>query len=133
MNPIKLNFNNFGRGLPETKGIYKIIALDKNGDPNPISRIGGNDTDGVLYIGKANNISWRIGDLTKAILTNYKSENHSGGEMYNKSRIIKNLFPKENLGVIFVECLDDRRQEINELTIYLDRFGELPPLNSKLK
>ena len=131
MNTSKLNFNSFGEGFPDAKGIYYIIGVDKVGNVIPINRICGTDTDGVLYIGESGCIQDRIGYFIKTILPNYKTDCHSGGKMYCCSEPIRIMFPKENLLVKYELCEDHVERELELIQNYIQKFGELPPLNSQ--
>lgn len=126
---VKLNFNSFGEGFPANSGVYKIIALNEN-TPIFINRILGTDPEGVLYIGMSENIQWRMGYFIKTILENYKTECHSGGRMYNYSLTLKNKYPKECLAVSYELCDNIREKELELLNNYINKYGELPPLNS---
>lgn len=44
------------QALMTSSGMYEIIAIAPNGRPAPIYRLGGIDTEGILYVGQSTNV-----------------------------------------------------------------------------
>ena len=114
------------------KGIYNIYSFE-NKKPKPITRLGSIDGTGLLYIGSSKNLKERLGMLyrvTHGKKKDYKTTAHTFGVKYNKIKIIENLFPIETLFIEIKTTKDYKKIESNLLKEYLNKHGELPPLNS---
>ena len=62
MNPISLVEDHFWQNIPESSGVYKIQCIqDKK--PIKINRVLGIDNQGILYIGKSENLRERLSFL----------------------------------------------------------------------
>ncbi|HET6528934.1 MAG TPA: hypothetical protein VFG39_09320, partial [Balneolaceae bacterium] len=70
-----LNFN-VKQNIPDKSGIYKLIAVDCEGIPRPINRFLDEDREGILYIGKSENLRKRLNNMRRAFLPKYKSSKH---------------------------------------------------------
>lgn len=122
---INHGFNNDG-------GVYKVHCLKNNNESkvHSLTRLLGEDTEGVLYIGKADSFLDRVIDLKKSLLPNYKSENHHVGLRYNKNQALQSKFKIENLCVSLIKSSNPSNLEKDELKKYEKIFGELPPFNA---
>ena len=111
-------------------GVYKIIAIE-DGERIPVNRFLGTDTEGVLYIGKATSFINRVIDLKKSIAPPpYKGTSHICGRRYKSIPSIAAKFPYELLYVEFFLNYTPEVKERELLTEYINRFGEVPPLNA---
>jgi len=115
-------------------GVYRLHCLkDPEGDEViPIQRCMGEDNEGILYIGKANQFLNRVIDLKKSLLPNYKTKSHVCGLRYNNDAHanFRDAFPIERLCVTLVSDQNPKRMEEELLFKYCKKFGETPPLNS---
>jgi len=119
---------------PKTPGVYIISG------GRPISRIGGDDRHGILYIGKARNLRERLWSFW------YANHNASGFLWTNPAlarivfhRVIRTVTDVEtHLGRLKyrvstpINLRDLDRAERAVLCAYIGRFGEAPPLNHNL-
>ena len=111
----------------ETGGVYILKCGDDN--PIPINRLLGTDSEGILYIGKADSFTNRVAELKKSISPQYKSGSHECGSRYKSHSHIQGAFPYEKLYLSLVSSTDPRSTESDLLQQYEKTFGELPPLN----
>jgi len=113
-------------------GVY-ILRWAKNGNPVPIERIGGVDSEGILYIG----VTERKGGLAKEISRLKEGILRKEFRLHTavKSFIFQNLYDLikiEELELAWIEfdipekCI---HQKWLTLKHYIDKFKELPPLN----
>lgn len=121
-NEINDDFQNKG-------GAYKLIFRSK-GQIKPIGRFLGIDKDGVLYIGKATCYLDRVIALKKTIDPKMKSASHICGRRYNKLEGVKAEYPYENLFIQLFQDDNPEEKELEFLNEYVNRFGEVPPLNA---
>lgn len=110
-------------------GAYKIIAVRK-GQPVPINRFLGTDTQGVLYIGKATSYLVRVLTLKKSISPKYKGSNHICGKRYKSNPNIALQFPYDILYIELLFSAEPTKFEKILLADYVRIFGEVPPLNA---
>jgi len=118
----------------EVPGIY-VISTNRS-----VKRIGGVDRRGILYIGQAR-------DLAKRLDQFHWADHKTSWFLYRKRHIAKMIFGQkirddEHLYVLLGEVnvkaaypLDKKslnKAERAVLFAYLEKFGELPPLNSNL-
>lgn len=113
--------------LLDKKGLYEIRVVDKENKPLPIHRIGGIDSDGIIYIGKSIQLRQRI--------EAFYGGRHSGGGMYCLAyRRLKRCEPYREHSLQFrvMTCsgVDIVTREAGVLRRYFRRFCELPPFNS---
>ncbi len=120
--------------FPKTAGIY-IIRRKK-----AISRVGGSDPNGILYIGKSKNLGDR--------LWQFWAGNHTAsGYLYSKPEVCTLIFGKRcksykeielKLGELFFKFaapIHSNKLESAETAVlyaYVKQFGEAPPLNLSL-
>ena len=108
-------------------GIYKIYWI-KDGKRQRISRIGGIDTNSLLYIGHTKgSLQTRLNQFRCSAFLN--STNHSGALKYRRNDKLRELINKEEIFAEIEECNNTLSREKNELKKYADKFGEVPPLN----
>ena len=109
-------------------GVYILKVFSDTKYPIQISRFFDIDNEGIIYIGKATCFLDRVLALKKSIFM--KSNNHIAGR---KIKRLKDWNSKLEGKSIYVELIEDNSPETFErekLNEYLQRFGELPPLNS---
>ena len=108
--------------IVEFPGVYFLIYPNINPQ-----RFGGKDKDGILYIGKSNNLKRRISNLRRGIL-NQKNEYHSVSKNYRK------LFDKDSYTELRVRYIvsDEKnysKLESESLELYFKKYKDLPILN----
>ena len=121
--------------IPDKPGIYKLIAIDDKGAPRIINRFLGVDNDGILYIGKTENIRKRLTNMRRAFLPKYTSTKHIAVRRYQEITGIKDSHPITNL-VVCIEVVSDKMKSAKGLESELFKnyeavFGERPPLNKQ--
>lgn len=104
----------------------------------PISRLGGTDSNGVLYIGKADNLYNRVASLQKSVLKNCNNNDKvriGGHQSLSKKvfRIQRFLdVSKMTIKIIVLPTYESiLYTESYLLEDYVNQFGELPPLNGQ--
>ena len=110
-------------------GIYTLSCVDENGTTIPIGRLLGEDPDGILYIGMAASFHDRVIDLKKSLSPKHVSRSHECGVRHKSHAGVSNRFPYDRLHLEMVSAADPRAAEREALQLYIDKFGELPPLN----
>ncbi len=110
-------------------GVYKLIAMS-NGAPVAVDRFLGKDSDGVLYIGKANAFLDRVINLKKSILPQYVGTSHDCGTRYKSHQVIGERFPLSELYIQLWPSDNPTELERELLKAYRNCFGEVPPLNA---
>ena len=108
-------------------GTYKL-CYKENGKVRVIGRLLGEDSDGILYIGKAVSFLERVIELKKD--PSYKTDTHICGRRYNKNKKIQMSFPYRNLFIQLSGHDNPEEKEKELLHEYFNRFGEVPPLNA---
>ena len=117
-------------GLRNLPGVYEIIALDKDGQPKSLNRIGGDDKRGVLYLGRSQHLRGRLNALWR-MLYQQRLEGHIAGITYRESSRIRAVAPRRQLAFRFEHCDNIRAAEDELLRRYFRKFGEVPPLNGR--
>ena len=115
--------------LRSEPGVYEIAALDKAGKSKAIPRAGGVDERGVLYIGRSLKLRNRLDLFRRGLFEGLKG--HIAGRTYKKRPRIQAIAPKRNLGFRFEHCDDLEEREKQRLDRYIQKFGEVPPLNAQ--
>ncbi len=110
-------------------GVYKIIAV-RDGHRVAINRFLSNDTNGVLYIGKATSFIDRVIELKKSIADDYNGTGHICGRRYKANPNIAKMFPYSILHIELIQTDTPEELERTLLTEYANTFGEVPPLNA---
>ncbi len=112
---------------PDKPGIYRIYWI-KDTQSQPINRISGTDTNGLLYIGHTKgSLQTRLNQFRCSAFK--KSTNHSGALKYRKINILERTIMPNEIYVEIEPCSDSLKREGQELKKYADKFGEVPPLN----
>jgi len=125
--------------IPVSKGVYQIRCAVK-GRPIVISRAGGNDEDGILYIGKTESkqgLRHRIRLFWKGVHERGKtleelSVPHTGANtyvIYGFSR----KFPIDCLEVRWAIVDNPSEVERKLLREYAERYLDKPPLNLSIR
>lgn len=110
-------------------GIYILSCADQKGQTIAVGRLLGEDTNGVLYIGKANSFIDRVIELKKSLSPEHVSRGHECGARHKSHEGISQCFPYNQLQLDLVAADDPRVAEQEALASYMAKFGELPPLN----
>ena len=110
--------------IVESPGVYFLIYSNLNPQ-----RFGGKDKDGILYIGKSNNLKRRISSLRRGIL-NRNNEYHSVSENYRKL-FDKDTYIQLRIGLILSTKNDFSKLESEFLELYFNKYKDLPVLNFK--
>lgn len=115
-------------------GVYILKCFDSENTstPLPVNRFLKKDSEGILYIGMANEFLDRVPNLTKSISPNYKSSSHACGVRYKSNQSIQDRYPFENLYLELIGSDNPRVTESDLLKKYEEIFGELPPLNRSM-
>ncbi|MBM3417509.1 MAG: hypothetical protein FJY17_01135 [Bacteroidetes bacterium] len=129
MEPISLGDDGFWKRIPESGGIYFIYGY-KNKLPIKISRFLGIDNDGVLYIGKSENLRERLRMLWRVLNPKLKATAHTFGTKYNNNKRLREAFPLKTLYVSYKITSEPKTLESELLDKYFLKFGEVPPFNS---
>lgn len=116
--------------LNDTPGVYRIIVLSKNGKPKPVSRAGGRDQDGVLYIGRSLYLRRRLNTLRRMLFEGVP-RGAIAGLTYKASPPIQSVAPPSQLAFRFEHFADCNAKERELLRRYFKKFGEVPPLNGR--
>jgi hypothetical protein len=124
---------NFSANAPTGGGIYRVHCFADHSYASvlPVQRVLGIDTEGVLYIGKADIFASRVAHLKKSILPTYRGSGHICGRRY-RNALYSSLaprFPAHHLCVSFQPDASPQKAEEAALRAYVQQFGELPPLN----
>ena len=114
--------------LRSEPGIFEILALNDTGGPKPVSRIGGVDGGGVLFIGQGRNVRKRLELLRLGFF--HDPTRHMAARAYKENLPFQKVVPKQFIGFRFEHCEDYKNREKERIYSYLASFGELPPLNS---
>ncbi len=129
MKPISLVEEQFWMNIPEDGGVYHIYCY-KDKTPLKINRVLRLDNDGILYIGKSENLRARIRMLWRVLNPNLKATAHTFGTKYNENKRLKKAFPLKSLYVSFQISKKPKTLENKLLDKYFAKFGEVPPFNS---
>ena len=119
----------FHYNIPQNPGVYRIFSLDNNDIPRPMQRVLGIDNDGILYIGKSNNLNERLRMLWRVLQPNYLATGHTFGINYKSLQVIQDAFPYDTLAIEFEENAEPAIFETALIETYRQIYGEVPPLN----
>jgi len=126
----KFNLKNeiIERNAPEKPGIYHIYCFNRN-HPIKIGRLLKADEKGILSIGSTKNLKRR---LKQFVYGSIKHSGHSSGNRYG----YLNLANKRKLGSYELKFSFEikKKCEFRESELlrgYMEKFGELPPLNNR--
>lgn len=126
---ISLTENIFWKHIPECGGVYFIKTHSKK-KPIRINRVLGIDEDGILYIGKSENLRERLRMLWRVINPKQKATAHTFGKKYNENKKLREAFPLKSLYISYGISTDPKVLEFKLLNKYFLKFGEVPPFNS---
>ncbi len=115
-------------------GIYKVFS-QQAGKRVPVSRVGGDDPEGILYIGQSIKLGSRLRLLAKSFHApppSGKLWQHGAEEIYWQCAAVQKRYPLENLFVEILPCRDPKQQEMIEISQYYQKFGEVPPFNGAI-
>jgi hypothetical protein len=130
MDYIKLSNNFFWQTIPSKPGVYHIYSLDPKNKPKKLQRLIGKDEEGILYIGKSENLRERLRMLWRVLNPDLNATAHTFGEKYNTYQVLKSNFPLNTLAIKF-RCSNNAKElEIKLIDEYINIFGEVPPFNS---
>ena len=129
MKIISLAENNFWKQIPESGGVYFIYSLNNN-IPIKLDRVLGADEEGVLYIGKSENLRERLRMLWRVLNPKLKATAHTFGTKYNNNKKLREAFPLNSLYVSFRITTNPKTLESELLDKYFSKYGEVPPFNS---
>ena len=124
-----LTENSFWNHILESGGIYVIHLYDKE-IPKKINRILGIDEEGILYMGKSENIRERLRMLFRVINPKLKTTVHTLGSKYNANKLLREKFPLHSLCISYRISKDPKIFESKFLDICFAKFGEISPFNS---
>ena len=110
--------------IVEFPGVYFLIYPNINPQ-----RFGGKDKDGILYIGKSNNIKRRISSLRRGII-NRNNKYHSVSKNFRKL-FDKNTYNELRVGYIVSDEKKYSKLESEFLELYFTKYKDLPILNFK--
>lgn len=120
-------------------GVYAIRLIDAPSEkPIPIGRFLGVNETGILQIGVSNDLGRRLHNFFYSYLEDRRT--HSGGRrlflVRFMTRFEEELYPESSLQ-FSVKRIPDAEQAKHEeerlLKSYFRRFGELPPLNTRME
>lgn len=129
MPKIRIENRDFHNQVPDNPGIYRIYSIDRNENPHPLPRVLGTDLDGVLYIGNSENLKERVRMLWRVLQPNLRATAHTFGMNYKSLEVIRNAFPLETLAIEYEVNENPKQYEKEQIEIYRQKFGEVPPLN----
>lgn len=126
---ISLVENGFWNHIPECSGVYLIHSYN-NQIPIRLNRVLDTDVEGVLYIGKSENIRERLRMLWRVLNPKLKATAHTFGTKYNANKKLMKAFPLNSLYVSYRITNAPKTLESELLENYFAKFGEVPPFNS---
>jgi len=118
------------RTLKSLPGVYQIIATDNRGGLIPLNRVGGQDSEGILYIGCGAALRRRLRVFRNVACPAWdRNTGHAGAVSYSESNQVQKICGPDRLHFRFEhnDHYVDREKEL--LETYLQIFGEVPPLN----
>jgi len=127
--------------MPNKPGVY-VLTYIENGKPKTFSRLNGIDSEGILLIGKTVNLTRRVREFYKDILSEgLKEKYHSEGWNFrayfrdNPNPQAIKLNP-ENVWVHWMLMENEREAyefETQLIQDYVMTFQDKPPLNISIK
>lgn len=115
-------------GIPEKAGVYQFRCVGVEGNPKPIRRLLGDDLEGIVYIGKSDNLQKRIKGFWTTIQKQDRSR-HAASWAYVSLDFFP-IFPPKNLQYRYLLVKTPIPTEFSLLLFYQKEFMDLPPLNS---
>jgi hypothetical protein len=129
MKTISLAEINFWKQIPESRGVYFIYSCN-NLIPIRLNRVLGTDEEGVLYIGKSENLRERLRMLWRVLNPKLEATAHTFGTKYNSNQKLREAFPMKSLFVSYRITSEPKTLESELLDKYFLKYGEVPPFNS---
>jgi hypothetical protein len=119
--------------VPDKPGVYYIRCVDKSGHPCQITRLGGTDDEGIVYVGET---GWNLRTRLKGFwqtAQDYRVDRHRAGWNFSYYGCA-GIFPIKGLEFCYVSCKNkqqSRNLEAECLWEYrkTNGFLDLPPLN----
>jgi hypothetical protein len=119
-------------------GVYRLIALDDNGDAATLDRMCDRDKTGTLYIGKESKTfsdRSRLGKLIRSLRPPRSSgvfnDEHKAGYRLRRHPTLSQRFPESKLAIAWCYTDDPTNAEGVLFDTYFASFGDLPPLNRR--
>ena len=119
----------FWKRIPESGGVYFINSYNDN-NLAKLNRVLGQDEDGILYIGKSENLRERLRMLWRVLNPKLKATAHTFGTKYYNNKKLEEAFPLKSLYVSFRITTKPKILESELLDKYFSKYGEVPPFNS---
>jgi len=112
-------------------GVYIIYALNPDLSPQPINRVLGVDSTGVLYIGQTTkqDFNTRITKFKSVMNPSLAATKHSGALNFKEIQKLRERFPISALYVSVISSDNPKQDETRLIEEYRQIFGEVPPLN----
>jgi hypothetical protein len=116
-------------------GVYRLIALDDNGDAATLERVCDRDRTGTLYIGKEGKTFSNRSQLGKLVQSlrpprrGLYNKSHEAGNRLRRHPVLSQRFPESKLAVAWCYSDEPAISEGTLLDAYFASFGDLPPLN----
>jgi len=123
-------------GIKNEPGIY-FIRWTKNENPVTINRLGGSDSNGLLYIGESKDLRRRFQRIWRGI-NNAQKPTTKSLHTLRKTIMFCSLHEEiksDEYEVAWQQLhtkIEVQIQEAAALKVYSEKFKELPPLNLKL-
>jgi hypothetical protein len=119
----------FWNRIPQSRGVY-LIHFYNDEIPAKLQRVLGQDNEGVLYIGKSENISERLRMLWRVLNPKLKATAHTFGIKYNANKKLREAFPFNSMFISYKISNEPKKLESELLDKYFLKYGEVPPFNS---
>ena len=126
---ISLAEDGFWNRIPESRGVYFIYSYNDE-IPAKLQRVLEQDKEGVLYIGKSENIRERLRMLWRVLNPNLKATAHTFGTKYNANKNLMEAFPINSMFISYKITNEPKKLESELLHKYFLKYGEVPPFNS---
>jgi hypothetical protein len=126
---ISLEEKDFWNRIPESRGVYFIHSYNDK-IPKKLDRVLGQDEEGILYIGKSENIRERLRMLWRVLNPKLTATAHTFGTKYNANKKLREAFPFNSMFISYRISNEPKILEFKLLEKYFTKFGEVPPFNS---
>ncbi len=114
--------------------LYKLYSVE-NGKRIPVCRVAGKDEAGILYIGQTTKLVDRLSLLYRSFEKRPnagKLWQHGADEIYWQCQKMQEEFPFNNMVVEITPCENSAASEIEAISSYYTKFGEVPPFNGAI-
>lgn len=112
--------------------LYKLFT-QKDGSRIPVDRVAGRDNEGVLYIGQTTDLVNRLSLLFRSFTKAPDPEGKNGAdEIYWQCEAVRRKYPSKNMFVEITPCKNGKALEMEEISKYYIKFGEVPPFNGAI-